>query len=254
MGGGLRIRASAALLAALLGACDAGRLDPPQKPATPETSDVLVSITGDAEAAAARAGVDLGAVVDRAVARVVDRFDVPLTALTVRVRPRAAIPEIGVGGFTSLGTGDVTISVDPRRPDLDEGLQLWLPRTVAHELHHAERIVDGPGYGETLTEAIVTEGLADAFTVEVIPETPAAPWTRALGPGEVCRWWARAQTIGRYDHARWFFGSGEVPRWTGYSIGFSLVRAYLRRHPSATAADLAAVPAQRIIHGAAFCR
>ena len=244
----------AALCAVALVGCDEARRDPSLTPATPEVRDLVhVSIADEAAAAASSAGVDLVTLVDDSVARVVHRLDVSPTPVSVRLRPRRDIPGGALRGRTNPATGDVVISLYARGRDLEKALEVWLPPLLAHELHHAERIVDGPGYGDSLTEAIVTEGLAVVFSLEVFPETPTPSWARALPRGSVCRWWDRATRRGTgYDHARWFYGSEDIPRWAGYSIGFALVRRYLERHPSRTAADLAAVPAQGIIEGAGF--
>ncbi len=42
----------------------------------------------------------------------------------------------------------------------------------------------------------------------------------------------------------WFFGSDElgIPRWTGYSLGFKIVRGYLARNPGTKASALATAP------------
>ena len=48
---------------------------------------------------------------------------------------------------------------------------------------------------------------------------------------------------GPYEHDRWFFGTTtSVPRWTGYAVGFELVRRYLEGHPGARASTLVDQP------------
>ncbi|HEX2058829.1 MAG TPA: DUF2268 domain-containing putative Zn-dependent protease [Actinomycetota bacterium] len=206
---------------------------------------------------AAEVGVDLERTARDALRRIAGYMDLPITTVSVLVRPRRATPEIGLGGSTDA-RADVSIFVDPAHDDLGAALDVWLPPLLAHELHHAARIVDGPGYGESLTEAMVSEGLADAFTLEAFPRTPVPPWTRALGARALCRWWQTARVESSragasYDHAAWFFGAGDVPRWTGYSIGFVLVERYLREHPAETPASLLEAPARKIAAGARLC-
>ncbi|KGB21940.1 hypothetical protein AtDm6_2706 [Acetobacter tropicalis] len=31
----------------------------------------------------------------------------------------------------------------------------------------------------------------------------------------------------RYDHSRWFFGRGSIPRWFGYTLGYEIVGNWL---------------------------
>lgn len=232
-------------------ACDG---DPASTP-PPEVRGVLVEIDDEVRRAASEAGIYLERSVHDAVSRIDRRIELPVTTIEVVARPNPNNPDAGVSGFADPGTGDVTVFVKPARADFEESLAKWLPALLAHELHHAVRIVDGPGYGDSLTEAIVTEGLAEVFSLEVFPETPEAAPAEAMPRRSVCRWWARARSLrGRpYDHGQWFHGSGEIPRATGYSIGYAIVRDHLRRHPEQTAADLVTTPARRIVSGVRLC-
>lgn len=151
------------------------------------------------------------------------------------------IPGWGIGGFAH-GPAHVELAVDPR---LDAGLLAErLPRMSAHEFHHVARF-RGPGYGGTLLEALVSEGLADHFAIDLMGG-PAPPWATALSPGDLERWLdrARAEFDSRtYDHGAWFVGRGSIPVWAGYAIGFELVRRHRAAHPGTTAASLVNTPA-----------
>jgi hypothetical protein len=170
----------------------------------------------------------------------------PLSGVTITVRAdaRGVIPGYGLGGFTG-NAATVDLYVDPAFPGLAQLLPERLPRLVAHELHHAKRFA-GPGYGRTLLEALVSEGLADRFAMELLG-TPVPPWSQAFPPAETSRYLdvARPELDSpSYDHARWFFGaSPDLPNWTGYTLGFRLVEAYQAAHPGATAASLVNTPA-----------
>ena len=50
-----------------------------------------------------------------------------------------------------------------------------------------QSIRTGPGYGITLAEALVTEGLADHFVAEAFPDTPPQPWDHALSAEQETR-------------------------------------------------------------------
>lgn len=169
---------------------------------------------------------------------------IPVGGVTFFVTPdaRRAIPGWGMGGFTPTGTM-IDIAVDPAFPGLAQLLPERLPPLAAHELHHAARW-RGPGYGTTLLEAMISEGLADHFAMELLG-APLAPWSDALPAGETARYLALAgpELDGPYNHDRWFFGiDPAIPRWTGYTLGFRLVEDYTARHP-ATAAELVHTPA-----------
>ncbi len=148
--------------------------------------------------------------------------------------PEGAIPEIGVGGY-SPNAHLIFISLDPQFPNFQQTIDEELKRTIAHELHHTLRWRD-PGYGETLFEALITEGLADHFDMEVNNIDNPEPWDTALSDKQLVEIKAKAQKEfdnKNYNHNEWFFGSKEknIPRWAGYTLGFKLVEDYLKRNP-----------------------
>jgi uncharacterized protein YjaZ len=172
----------------------------------------------------------------------------PLTGVTITVVPNASrtIPGWGLGGFTSSGSV-VELFVDPAYPDLAQVLPARLPPLAAHELHHARRF-RGPGYGRTLLEALVSEGMADRFAVELLG-APVPPWSDAFPRADTARYLDLARPeldSAAYDHDRWFFGpTATLPRWTGYTLGYRLVESYQAAHAGATAAQLVDTPASQ---------
>ena len=159
------------------------------------------------------------------------------------------IPELGAGGYNP-STDRVQISIDLGRDDLETVIQEALPLILAHELHHAKRRAT-VGYGATLIQAVASEGLADHFALELLGGDPP-PWAVALERDELEAWIAEALAYGSgpYDHAQWFLGAdGTIPRWAGYSIGFSLVADFLADHPEALPSTLVDDPAWSIISG-----
>ena len=92
---------------------------------------------------------------------------------------------------------------------------------------------DARGYGRSLGEAFVSEGLADKFS-ESVTGALDAPWTHALVDSDWRSLLDHAEReINRedYDHAAWFFGTGNLPRWAGYTIGYRLVSLCSRANP-----------------------
>ncbi|HET7868962.1 MAG TPA: DUF2268 domain-containing putative Zn-dependent protease [Actinomycetota bacterium] len=162
--------------------------------------------------------------------------------------------EIGVVGRTDPNTGDVTIALDPAFRDFVTTLRVWLPVTLAHELNHAERIHSGPGVGHTLLDAMVFEGVADAFSIQAFPQTPPIPWDQALSRTEEKAAWRQANgklhlLLDVSEYGGWFLGTGPLPRWTGYTLGFGIVSGFLGRHPHETAASITSLSAVRIFQG-----
>lgn len=187
-----------------------------------------------------------GAIEDQIVSTVDlvgSRLALPPVHIVVNTDLRLVIQEVGVGGFAP-NANRVTLSIDPSRPDLAGVIQDALPPILAHELHHTARHA-AAGYGSTLFEAVVSEGLADHFSLELL-DTPAPPWAVALSSADLATWTdvVLAEPDGPYDHARWFLGvDGTVPRWTGFSVGFALVGAFLEANPERRPSELANEPA-----------
>lgn len=162
----------------------------------------------------------------------------PLQSLDVVVQTgKRVIPEKGHLGYAPK-SGVVFITVDPDNPALKANVDASLERMFAHELHHAARW-DGPGYGPSLGEALVSEGLAGHFVLEVFGGLPE-PWEQRpeneIRPhvALAAKVWERTD----YNHEAWFLGRGDLPRWLGYSLGFRLVERFLSERPNSRASNL----------------
>ncbi|WP_226934934.1 DUF2268 domain-containing putative Zn-dependent protease [Pseudogemmobacter faecipullorum] len=175
--------------------------------------------------------------------RLEDAFSVsarhlPLRDTDVILRAgKAVIQEKGHLGYAPE-RGLIYVTADPENPALRANPSQSLERMLAHELHHSSRW-DGPGYGKTLGEALVSEGLAGHFAQEAYGGE-REPWEQL--PASTLRpYFLKAQADWQsadYNHAEWFFGSQEFPAWLGYSLGYELVGRYLATHSDARASSL----------------
>jgi uncharacterized protein YjaZ len=140
----------------------------------------------------------------------------------------------GVSGRT-VGSGKILIQVSPHDDWRD-----WVPYSVAHEYHHSvwtSRHFEGYE-GQDLVDYLIFEGRADSFARLVYPDLNP-PWTDALSIEQEAEVWEVMQdqldTTNYAIKRRFMFGGGRsVPRWAGYTIGFHIVQAFLRRHPEAS--------------------
>ena len=153
------------------------------------------------------------------------------------------IPQTGHSGDAPK-PGLVFLTLDPRNEALTINMGRSLERVIAHEFHHASRW-DTVGYGETLGEVLVTEGLAGHFVQEVYGDPPE-PWESAVSFDELrthfdvaAQEWASKE----YNHMRWFFGEGDLPHWLGYALGHQLVGRYLKANPEFRPSQLVSKPA-----------
>jgi uncharacterized protein YjaZ len=190
-------------------------------------------------------GAPAQALATEALGRVEQALPATGVTITLIADAQRAIAGWGFGGRTFSATA-VEIYIDPTYPDLAQRLPERLPPLVAHELHHAVRW-RGPGYGRTLLEAMVSEGLADHFAVQLL-SAPVPPWSTAFASDRTTHYLDLARPefdATNYSHERWFFEAGlpELPRWTGYTLGWRLVEAYQAAHAGSSAASLVHTPA-----------
>ena len=170
--------------------------------------------------------------------------------LSIRIvdNPQLVISEIGIGGYNP-NTQEVILAIDANFNDLDRTLEENLIPQLAHEVHHAKRR-RSVGYGNTLLQAAVSEGLADHFSIEVTGINPP-PWAVALTGTELQSWVDTASNTwneSSYDHNAWFLGTDQnIPKWAGYSIGFELVKNYLTDNPDKTPSNLHNEPANSFL-------
>ena len=177
------------------------------------------------------------------VAQLRQLLPVPNVDVVVYVDPADVIPALGMGGF-SPAANRVFIAVDPDHAHFVGSLEQEFLYALGHELHHCLRW-GTVGYGNTLGEVLVTEGLACHFETE-LRGGAVPPYATALGPDAIPLLLTKAKTDlykANYDHAAWFFGTGSMPLYAGYTLGFELVSSYISRHRT-KASLLYAEPAQ----------
>ncbi|MFF8802373.1 MULTISPECIES: DUF2268 domain-containing putative Zn-dependent protease [unclassified Methylobacterium] len=177
----------------------------------------------------------------------------PPTNLDILIerQPGAVIPETGTTGRAYRGNL-FSISLDPDNPNFARSLSDGdLRRTVAHEAHHCMRMA-GPGYGWTLGEALVSEGLAGQFVSRLFG-SPPEPWECAVTDEVIAANLPdNATLIGNgHDHRVWFFGfKGERPRWLGYTLGYRIAGDWLNAQAKVDGVTWVNVPAHEVIKAA----
>lgn len=150
-----------------------------------------------------------------------------------------------------------------------DGWERWLTYTVTHEYIHLVRNLlfpRAPSGGklvyvksreaETLLDAMVAEGMADAFARDLCPET-RPPWTDALSPEQERRLWPRVhRRFGVSDTTeirRVLFGDNDrVAPWTGYTLGYKIVRRYIDANEGVRPASLVGLGARAIYDGGGY--
>ncbi|MEL6618295.1 MAG: DUF2268 domain-containing putative Zn-dependent protease [Pseudomonadota bacterium] len=165
------------------------------------------------------------AAIARTHRRVSEIADVDCVDIVVQDSPRV-IRERGHVGFSPNGWM-IYLSFDPDAPAFAGHLGEPLERTLAHEINHVVRW-RGPGYGTTLGDALISEGLAGVFVRDLYDSAPE-PWERALDSVSALSTAVFGGWDEAYDHGEWFFGAGRYPVWAGYSLGYRIVAFHADR-------------------------
>lgn len=139
-------------------------------------------------------------------------------------RYHAPNSDFATSGYTPTAN-TVWLYTDPGQPNYTQFLNEQLPKVLAHELHHACRF-QGPGYGKTLGEVLITEGLAAHFEQEITGDVPSGFYVQ-FAPKTLALLWKKAQTELQnesYNHTDWFFGNPakKIPAHAGYGLGYWL--------------------------------
>lgn len=157
------------------------------------------------------------------------------------------VPVWGVGG-NATGDHSIDFSYDP---DHDNFKVDYLICGLTHEFMHVSRFRMS-NWELTILECMITEGLADHFSNEVLGCSQPV-WTMALSSEQIKETLAKSESVLYIKHENWdnefnekYFnpwmfgtnGDDPIPAWTGYSLGWALVDNYIKNHPDKKASDL----------------
>ncbi len=120
---------------------------------------------------------------------------------------------------------------------LESFIKKSLIHTVVHELNHSLFYYYHPSKVNKLNllDNIVIEGFAENFREEIVKGEPA-PWSIALKKKEAFyvldSLGPLFNSLNKDIHEKILFGGDEYKKWTGYSIGYWLVKEVFKRNPS----------------------
>lgn len=167
--------------------------------------------------------------------------DLAATAIDVCFIPAPdnVIPQLGIGGY-SPGPNNILVYLDPGFDRIDEAEIL---ATLLHESHHCIRW-RGPGYGRSLGQAMISEGLACLYEQEHLGRVPI--YAAADLPADQVARAGREFDRRDYDRDAWFFGRGDLEFWFGYSLGYRICQQHSAK-TGLSAAQLVDTPAEQIL-------
>ena len=159
----------------------------------------------------------------------------------VLVFPERTIPRIGMSGVAA-DKKHIYILLDPNHPKLYEAVTRHIVETIPHEYHHTLRNRN-VGPNKNLFDALITEGLACHFAMEVC-NIPPPKYCVAYSPEELGMWLEEAKKEffnKEFDYYDWFVGRTK-PRNIGYAIGYKIVADYMDKNPGTAASSLYSTP------------
>ena len=159
----------------------------------------------------------------------------------------------GIGGWCPSGFF-VQLSIDINHPSFQTSPGKIIERTVIHELHHAARMQAGVLFSKgSFLEFLFSEGLADHFMYELTGDL--GKWIPTLNTEDKMKLMSRVKRkftsrFTQKDHSIWFVNGSKkqrIPQFTGYALGFDIIRNFLRKNPGVSAASLVAMPVEEIL-------
>lgn len=114
-----------------------------------------------------------------------------------------------------------------------------LTDSVIHELNHTISFYHHPDrYGKwSLLDHVINEGLAENFREEVLNKK-SAQWAIALNKKEAFEVLGSIRPLlaskNYRVHQKILFGNTKYKRWTGYSIGYWIVKEFRKKHKKLT--------------------
>lgn len=163
---------------------------------------------------------------ERAVSSMSELIEIDRVDVICVNDPYQAIPETGMSGYTP-NRNLIYLHIDASRHlDGDEVFY-----TLCHELMHAKRY-EGPSYGETLFDSIIFEGLGVAIEAQVSDGKGSflSNFINEKDNSALLKDIEAHFDDKEFNRFHWFIEeSDDLPRWTGYRVGYHIVSEYLKK-------------------------
>ncbi len=140
------------------------------------------------------------------------------------------IPENGAGGYT-FSADFIRINIDDKKATRD-----LISENVVHELCHAARWGKNDEWTKSLFDGLIFEGLACVLEAEFsVDNTEKTLFIKTITERsekdneKILELIRDRLDSENYNYDEIFFnGNNELPRWSGYSLGYYLVKKYLK--------------------------
>lgn len=137
--------------------------------------------------------------------------------------------------------------------DLDQYIKKTIENTVVHELNHTiycyNHYDDFNNY--TLIDEMIMEGLAENFREQIL-DGSSVPWAVALTKQDALDILNTINEKALYTRDQntikdVLFGNNKYQKWTGYSVGYWLVKEFIKNNPGLSWDKIMKLPSQEIL-------
>ena len=134
-----------------------------------------------------------------------------------------------------------------------QGWQKHLENSIAHEYSHLA-ILDIRKW-ETILDSLIIEGIAETFRDEVIGGK-SPPWTKVLSKSKAKILLKKLDKKLSFKeselHQELFFGSKEYEMWSGYSLGYLIVKEFREKNSDLSWKDIMKLSSLDILKRSGF--
>lgn len=130
-----------------------------------------------------------------------------------------------------------------------------LKEMICHEFNHS--VIFKYHKWRTLLDSIIFEGLAENFREDIVGGKPA-PWSKALSPFRSKKIFSEMKKLKVLSskseklYSSVFFENKDFPRWTGYSIGYQIVKSFLRNNEALSWKNIVELQPREILKKSKF--
>ncbi len=162
----------------------------------------------------------------------------------------------GVNGITPY-RNTINIYIHPE-PQNQKMFFQEIDHTVAHEYNHTIRFQYSPLSSiSTLLDGLINEGLAENFRMRAMGGK-ISPWADVLQPEKVRKVFKKIRpflhSTGKKIYYEVFFADKKYPLWTGYSIGYQIVKGFLKNNKTMKWEEIVKLKAKDILQESNFSK
>ncbi len=138
----------------------------------------------------------------------------------------------GISGFAPANNYILHIYLHPDSLRI-KNFNANLKKNIAHELFHIITDEYNKNWQWVIKDNIIAEGLAEIFSVNLFGGV--TPFAIALSEDACRKIWPKVKKVlnskNSVTYRDIFYEKGRYPLWTGYALGYQIVKSFLEKYP-----------------------